>query len=392
MSGMPCAGLDAVKNCFHKDSITNREGKANIQWYWDTSEVNFTFTPYSCELSAPNDFDVFVYDDFSDTVYYSETGGAGVRGTEISGTESYGKITDSLNINIRKHNYAAAEEQAKTLLQYYPDSTESISAVSKLYLSGLRLDSSGNKIGQIKSFLENLISQNGNNYGLVRRAFYFIQKCKVKLGQYQSALDGFQLIMLQNPYSYEGLVASWDYSAVYLLMGSGGAESNVTATEPEEMNQSSDTLISKTINRLVKSETRNTDVRITKPEKSIEIVKYYEKIKTIVKDDRQYQEEKLKRYEEISETGKDDRQRSKARTELEKMKVLKETVKPKKPETVQSHIKIINNDLRKIFGTGKSEKPMVQKTEIPTSYELRQNYPNPFNSSSNDQVQMFNFK
>ena len=87
---------------------------------------------------------------------------------------------------------------------------------------------------------------------------------------------------------------------------------------------------------------------------------------------------------------KDDKQRSKARTELEKMKVLKETVKPKKPETVQSHIKIINNDLRKIFGTGKSEKPMVQKTEIPTSYELRQNYPNPFNSMTNVQFQMIN--
>jgi len=52
---------------------------------------------------------------------------------------------------------------------------------------------------------------------------YLIQKCKVRLGQYQSALNGFQQIIDNNPYSYEGLLARWDYAATSLLDSTGGS-------------------------------------------------------------------------------------------------------------------------------------------------------------------------
>ena len=50
---------------------------------------------------------------------------------------------------------------------------------------------------------------------------------QVKLGEYESAMTGFQQIMDQNPYSYESLTASWDYAATSLLIqGQGGGESS----------------------------------------------------------------------------------------------------------------------------------------------------------------------
>ncbi|MGV8018220.1 MAG: hypothetical protein AB2L26_08600 [Ignavibacteria bacterium] len=61
----------------------------------------------------------------------------------------------------------------------------------------------------------------------MKSAYYHIQKCKVYLEQYQSALAGFEDIIAQNPYGYEGLLASWDYAATLLLMdtiGAGGDE------------------------------------------------------------------------------------------------------------------------------------------------------------------------
>ena len=108
------------------------------------------------------------------------------------------------------------------VLTNYPDSLESIGIISKLYLADLRLDSAGNKITGLKTFLESLILNHPNNTALVKQAFYYIQKCKVSLKQYESAMAGFLEIMDENPYSYEGLVASWDFSATSLLFESGG--------------------------------------------------------------------------------------------------------------------------------------------------------------------------
>jgi tetratricopeptide (TPR) repeat protein len=137
---------------------------------------------------------------------------------------SYRVLRDSINFNMRRHNYGLAELTCQEMLTNYPDSSESIGAISKLYLSSLSLDSAGSHIQPIKTFFETLILNNSTNVPLIKRANYFVQKCKVALKQYTSALQGFQEIINQNPYGYEGLIASWDYAATQLLANTSGAK------------------------------------------------------------------------------------------------------------------------------------------------------------------------
>ncbi len=64
------------------------------------------------------------------------------------------------------------------------------------------------------------------------------------------------------------------------------------------------------------------------------------------------------------------------------MKTIKESVKIKKPNSVKTHVIMINNDIKKIFGIGKGSKTSNVNSLIPKTYELYQNYPNPFNPST----------
>ncbi len=376
LGGVPSDNVDAAKNCFHLDSINNIEANHTMTWYGTSDPVSFTFIAYNCELTQPQDFMVFNYGGYNDTVYYNPGGeGSGFNPDKVVNMQegSYKSLRDTINLNLRKRSYAVVEDKAKQLLTQYPDSLESIGMVQKLYIASLTLDQNGNKIGQLKTYLENLISSNQQNTGLTKRAFYHIQKCKVKLGQYQSALDGFQYIMTQNPYSYEGLVASWDYAATYLLMGQGGSLSGDTEEMMEELNTPADTLL----NRMSRNDSK------TKSDSDGQKTKiFYEKVKTAAKDDRTRQEEKVKQLEKTIETSKSDATKTKAKTELAVMKTIKESVKIRKPNSVRTHIAIVNSDIKKIFGIGKSTSSNTKNNLIPTSFELHQNYPNPFNPST----------
>ncbi|MCE1165619.1 MAG: T9SS type A sorting domain-containing protein, partial [Bacteroidetes bacterium] len=376
LSGTPADNVNATKSCFHKDSVQNIEGNHNMTWYSSNDPVGFSFAPYTCDLSQNEDFIVFNYGEYNDTVYYNPGGqGSGFNPNKVTNIQegSYKSLRDTINLNLRKRNYSVVEDKAKQLLTQYPDSLESIGMVQKLYIASLTLDQNGNKIGQLKTFFEGLISSNSQNPALIKRAFYHIQKCKVKLGQYQSALDGFQYIMTQNPYSYEGLVASWDYAATYLLMGQGGSLSGETEQMTEELNTPADTLLY--LMSRNDSKTRTTiDGQKTKV--------FYEKVKIATKDDRTVQEEKIKQLEKTIESSKSDVTKSKAQMELTTMKTIKESVKIKKPNSVKTHVIMINNDIKKIFGIGKGSKTSGVNNVIPKTYELYQNYPNPFNPST----------
>jgi hypothetical protein len=311
---------------------------------------------------------------------------------------NYKALRDSININLRKRNYAVVEQKAIQILTQFPDSSASTGMISKLYVAVLNLDTNEVKTGQLKTFLENLITNNTQNTGLVKSAFYHIQKCKVKLGAYQSALDGFQYIMTQNPYSYEGLIASWDYAAIYLLMGSGGISGNENISTEEELNTPADTLINRMLNRDInfyKNSDRNSD-RDTERNKNNfnqnrqqtgisneqSRKEFYEKIKTVNNDSKTIQEEKVKTLEKKIESAKDDKTKEDARTELTKMKQINEAVKIKKPDNIKTHTIIINNDIRKVFGIGKKSKKEITTSTLPKTFELYQNYPNPFNPTT----------
>jgi Secretion system C-terminal sorting domain len=295
----------------------------------------------------------------------------------------YKSLKDTININLRKRNYLTVEEKTKQILTQYPDSLESIGMVQKLYMASLSLDTS--KIGITKIFLENLISANTQNPSLVKRAFYFIQKCKVKLKQYQSALDGFQYIMTQNPYTYEGLVASWDYAATYLLMGTGGSYKGDFEEQTEELITPPDTLLSRMTKRDINTSINTNKTKNTNSNKtSIEQITktFYENIKNVTKDDKTTQEAKVKTLEKTIETTKNKTEKNDAVKELATMKQIKELVKLKKPNTVVTHTAIINSDIKKVFGIGKKNTNETTNNLIPTTYALYQNYPNPFNPTT----------
>ncbi|MBK8381067.1 MAG: hypothetical protein IPL16_04105 [Ignavibacteria bacterium] len=224
--------VEAFGNCF-KVSGSNTNVIQIVKWF-NGAPVNFEFEPYNCVIEKPEGkLVVDLGEGMVDTIYYeSEGNGGGTRELgfkkDIMETGSMKSIMDSININIRKRNYEKVNTDCRTILNNYSDSLQSGGVISKLYLADLRLDSSGNRISELKSYLESLILNNNENELLIKQAFYYIQKCKVSLGDYASAMTGFQQIIDQNPYSYEGLVASWDYASASLLLngqgGSGGGE------------------------------------------------------------------------------------------------------------------------------------------------------------------------
>jgi hypothetical protein len=61
------------------------------------------------------------------------------------------------------------------------------------------------------------------------------------------------------------------------------------------------------------------------------------------------------------------------------MKALGEVVKVRKPKDIKEHIKLVNADIKKVFGSDKVTGSGNINNLIPTEFNLSQNYPNPFN-------------
>jgi hypothetical protein len=403
----------AQKNCFHEDSTANIDAVCDVTWHETTNAVNYIFEGYSCELSRLQDYDVFAYNGMNDTIYRNSGGeggsikGGGVKGGRVKEitkennglrTETvnpYKRLRDSVNINMRKRDYMTVENQCRQLLLQYPDSTESPTAVAKLYHACLRTDSSGNKMTPLKTFYESLLLNNTGNVSLLRKTFYFLQKCTVSLHQYQSAMTGFQQIIQQYPQSYEGLCASWDYAATSLLLnghGGGMKESGNTVnpdlispakpffnlntyysqeelTERDLTDAGGDTIKA----RLLKHDEYDIQ-KFTKEERKV----IFTNVSVVLKDDKSKAELKEKILEEKSKS-KDEKTSLKAIKELTLIKTLKDVVKQKRPKDRLEHIKNINSDIKRVFGIGVTPKKETVNNLIPLTYEMSQNYPNPFN-------------
>jgi len=255
---------------------------------------------------------------------------------------------------MRKRNYTAAVTKAMSLLTLFPDSLLSLDAVSKLYLAKTRTDTSTASNTELKTFYETLILNHSGNIPLVRRCNYFVQKCKVLLRQYSSAMSGFQQIMEQNPYSYDALVAHWDYMATQLLMqGSGGGESSDNNDDYD-----SDSLQTPGRSPFTKEQRRQISETIT----------------NVYNETNTQEEKKLEILKELSKKGD-----IKAEKELAEKNALKEAVKPLHPKNIQEHINIVNGDIQKLFAVNKSNGSNGEHNLIPDKFSLGQNYPNPFN-------------
>jgi len=343
--------------------------------------VTLNFLDYTCDATSPEDVTVVdLGGGLYDTIPYTGGGEGGssignkqlaINSKSKSKSESVSSkkgvyilsnsaLYDSIRIQIRKKNYNAAKQSCYDLIGTYPDSSESISALSYLFLSQTTADTTQTAIGNLKSYYEGLILNHGNNTAMVTMCNYLVQKCKVKLHQYTSALSGFQEIINNNPYSYEGLLAKWDYMATSLLVqGSGGGEREISDFGLEIAD-------SEIIDKLMGWNDRTP---LTKEErKTIRQTVIHTRDK--VRNDK---DAKIKTLEERSKSGDVGSEK-----ELRTLRVLKDINKSVRPANVFEHINIVSGDIQKVFATDVviSNK---QENLVPSVFSLSQNYPNPFN-------------
>ena len=365
-------------NCFQVDTVYPQNPAELVTWGENGNNVNFNFNPYSCSNDNFQDYDVFTYSNaYNDTVYKMGSGNGGGMSIENSNEISeiqanIKKLKDSVNILIRKRDYVNADIKCRTMLLNYPDSVQTLSAINWLFLATISRDSLTSRVNSLKTFYESLILNNPNNSELIDKAFYFVQKCKVVLKQYQSAMQGFQLIMQQNPYSYEGLIASWDYAATHLLdslNGHGGGYSNYQIDEQNDIPILSD------IKFVLNLERAMNDMDTSKFSQNA-IQKIKTNVKKIVEDSKTKQVKKVTELTNKSKTGD-----KKATDALNKLKALNSVVGVKKPKTHIELKKIISSDIKKVF-MKEGQKSNESKVQIPTEYKLYQNYPNPFNPTT----------
>jgi len=237
---------EETNNCFKVDDSPVDPPINMVTSGYQGSQITFNFNPYLAGCEIPDGGDglaIDLGDGIYDTIY---TGGSGSGGSQSSvmsvrrtdkqqnsQTRAFDLPSaktkyDSVSVLMRYRSYTQAKTKCLDLINTYPDSIQSIFAVSKLFLATVASDTSYNAVNTLKIFYENLILNHPNNTSLVKRANYYILKCKVRMREYSQALLGFQQIINQNPYSYEGLIARWDYMATSLLVqGQGGAFSSI---------------------------------------------------------------------------------------------------------------------------------------------------------------------
>ncbi|HRE40955.1 MAG TPA: T9SS type A sorting domain-containing protein [Ignavibacteria bacterium] len=389
--------VQASKNCFYVD---NSSGSANhdVKWHTASTNVSFNFLPLQCTQPEIISGELIEYSEYITDTLWNISGGFGGG---LSSKNSVGEIniykakTDSLKIKLRKQKLSDVKRIGNELLNSFIDSAGIINVIQPLYYSSLMTDDSVNtNITALKSKLEQIISSNGYNSALVLRCNYFIQKCKVKLGDYQSALTGFQQFMNSYPYSWEGIVSSWDYSATQLLAGGGsggGLSDDKSKNLDHELHQLNEFSLSEAKKAIIENDSETFDDKIKKSvtqtlndtkESSInELKKYEEKVVEIKKS--KSDEPSLTKTKSKDEMIKEKRLEKTIEKKIEQKRVINESIKPRKPESISEQINFVNNDIKKIISvTGSTESDNSKGTETPHEYSLSQNYPNPFNPNT----------
>lgn len=369
--------LNGAGNCFRIGTyeIQNEDIKLNVKWS-DLEPIIYDFGAQTCPV-GPNYCDYYIVagEFANDTVWYecaSGMGGGQKDNAAISPqVNEYNQIYDSLCINMRKKQYNLASQKCMALLNDYSDSARTINAVGKLYLTSLAM----NNVSDLKSFFEAFIQSHPGNTKLIQRMFYYIQKAKARLGQYISAMQGFQTIMNQFPTSFEGLAARWDYMATQLLdttSGQGGGEHLEIDNEQLTEEQQHERLLNLVEDPLDKYDKK----KFSKKDRQVivnNIVTAFEYQKT--KEVKNYKDLEAKVL--TNEANTDEKKQYKTKS------VLKEVVRPQNVKSIAEHISVVQSDTRKVFGSSESKEGKdITPTTVPLEYKLNQNYPNPFNPST----------
>jgi hypothetical protein len=381
----------AEDNCFEIGYA--QQVKHNLRWI-DETPINLDAVPTNCNTERPENLIVFnLENNINDTIRY-ESGGSGggeraIRNYEL-GIKNYENsisenlkesvsnaeavsvkaLSDSVSINLRKRDYERVSILCSEMLTEYADSINDASIISKLYLAELKQDTISSRMSELKSFLESYSLNNPEKEMMVRQAFYFIQKCKVSLGLYESAMTGFQQIINQFPYSYEGLLASWDYAATSLLYsntGSGAGQERIDLLEPNSNRE----------NDFVDDPNDKYDSRKFSTEDRKMLSNNLSKTFTSIADKQSREIKSLE--EKVTKNEATNSEKKK----YQEMRTLKEVVKARKPETIALHVSMISDDLSRIMkSTGGEVSDKYEANILPNEFALHQNYPNPFNPAT----------
>jgi hypothetical protein len=328
------------------------------------TEITFDYINYTCGGSLPEGQTVIdIGGGLYDTIPGSSGEGAGYSSRKVL-TLTAPQLYDSVRINIRRHNYTAVKTYSEALLEGHASTHEAVSVLQPLYLAVVSTDTTATSITALKNYYAELILDNGENAELVKLCHYLSLKCMVLLGQYSSAMTGFQQIITNNPYSYEGLIAKWDYMATSLLAPGGGGESVESEKLKVESFEFDKFYESEEFDKLYDDKNP-----LTKEQKQ----QVYTSVKNVFETTKNDDDRKIKTLEENSAKGDET-----SKHELKQMMKMKETIKPEKPKSMTEHIAIVSSDVQKVFG---NTAPVAEtkNTGVPREFSLSQNYPNPFN-------------
>ncbi|MCI0474571.1 MAG: hypothetical protein L0Y76_13420, partial [Ignavibacteria bacterium] len=354
----PVLFIEVIGNCFNGEGYFARDSVTELNGIKDS----LLELPHYCNTQQDMivDFLVPVTNGITDTVYKSTM-------PQYQNSTPAELLNKKFNKNLLKRNYDSTKILGLQILTNYTDSVFVPNIISQLYFAYTRLGNISTNIPALKTFLEQLILNHPNNLTLVRSANYYIQKCKVHLHQYTSALDGYQDIMVQNPYSYEGLLASWDYAATLLLSNTGGAYSNKETDELNTFVSESQYLIdSLRMNKLMRNDSY--DCKLFSKEDRKTLIK---SVGNVLKEEREKQILKVKTLEEKL-TKSDGKEKADIKLNLEEIKNLNSLIKTKRPKDNIEYQAILNNDIEKLHPR-KNADAYSGNNMIPQTFELYQN-------------------
>jgi hypothetical protein len=138
----------------------------------------------------------------------------------------------------KTHNYLLSSVKAKELIDNFGSSDYIYSGLDELYMSYKGLDTipgnTNSLFSELQTYIESKMNQYNSSARFVEKAYNIYLMCLVMKKQYASAISGYENIMNNHPDPVVRLTASWDRSAVVLLMGQGGSQSSLSFLRKQE--------------------------------------------------------------------------------------------------------------------------------------------------------------
>ncbi|MBS1494038.1 MAG: T9SS type A sorting domain-containing protein [Bacteroidetes bacterium] len=440
---------DGHGNCFTTNnfgsSMDSAHVKYNVKLSDNTTPVYFRLLDFNCPGSimlAKNN-----RQDNAETKEKKRTAPLKTDNASIIGTSSNedkdkksSELYAEMKTALKKNDYSVAADKCKSILELGVENMYSVDAVRKLLhcvaLSNGRLvntkqtivktintqsdskvrngkttkqenirsnaDSKPQSIintvssmSDLKTYYESYIQTHPENKLIINEMFYYIQKCKVNLGEYESALSGYKAIMEKNLSSTAGLGAKWEYINLQLQIsakgtGKGGGESENTFSNNEQLSkeQQHERLISMIEDNIENNDgpkdgpkdgkDKNSGKKFTKEDRKV----ITNNIVNSLEINGQKEKTRLKSLEEKVLNNQANQSEA---AEYKKMMLLKELIKVEKINNTDEQVNMMQNDLKKILALDShpADIPQSKTTpEVAYDYKLNQNYPNPFNPTT----------